>query len=421
MAEMVRGDERYELRRVLGRGGQGEVWLAEDTFMGGAVAIKILRSETVSDATYLKSLLLSEARLQVKLSSVQRPHANIVCIIDVRRLEDDIGIVMEYVEGGSVLDLLGPRNVRKALPVSQALEITLHTSEALVTAHSLGVIHRDIKPGNILFRKADGVAKVADWGIAKNIDIAGQGRTFTGTPQYMAEEVILLKRKSPVQIMRSDGVDGRADVYSLGVTTFEMLTAVLPFDSENSALAGTGPEQEGILLRAGVEPGLAAIVLKAMALKKADRYQTAGELREAIRKWQCRHLISEDVAEAWDLYNNRHDASAAERKLQEILRRFPDDPVAYVEMAQFYNQCSREDDAIGVLSKGVEVAPNYARLWNMRGRLYAKRNSPLAVADLRRALALDLPETEVRHVRRMLKRIENEQQLKGPGGGAGTA
>jgi serine/threonine-protein kinase len=406
---------------MLGRGGQGEVWLAEDTLGGGVVAIKILRSETVSDATYLKGLLLSEARLQVKLSSVQHPHAHIVCIVDVRRLEDDIGIVMEYVEGGSVLDQLGPRNVRKTLPVPQALDIALHTCEALVTAHSVGVIHRDIKPGNILYRKADGVSKVADWGIAKNIDIAGQGKTFTGTPQYMAEEVILLKRKSPVQIMRSEGVDGRADVYSLGVTMYEMLTAALPFDSENSALAGAGSEQENVLLRAGVEPGLAAIVLKAMALKKTDRHQSAAELRDAIHKWQSRHLISEDVAEAWALYNNRHDAGAAERKLQEILRRYPDDPVAYVEMAQFYNQCSREDDAIGVLSKGVEVAPGYARLWNMRGRLYAKRNSPLAVADLRRALTLDLPATEVRHVRRMLNRIETEQQLNSPGGGTGMA
>jgi len=397
------------LKRKLGGGGQGTVWLAEDTIIGGNVAIKLLHSETVSDATYLKTLLLSEARLQAQLSNIRRPHNHIVSIIDVRRLEDDVGIVMEYVEGGSIHDRLGPRNRREPLPVAQAIEVALHTCEALIAAHSVGIIHRDIKPGNILLRKTDGIAKVADWGIAKNIDIAGKGRTFTGTPPYMSEEVILLKRKSPAEIMRSEGVDGRADTYSLGVTLFEMLTGTLPFDGEDSALSGVGRDHNLVLCERGIEAGLIQLVLKAMALKKSDRYQTAAEFQTAIRLWQDKHQIGDDLAAAWRLHNLENNTGAAERKFLEILERYPANPTAYHEFAQFYIQCFRDDDAIQVLDKGVGVAPDNAKLWIMRGRLHAKRNSPQAVPDLQRALTLPLPESEARHVRRTLNRLLGDQ------------
>jgi len=414
-SEEIKGDDRYELKHKLGGGGQGVVYLAEDTMYGGNVAIKVLHSETVSDPTYFRSLLMAEARVQTQLSNVQRPHANIVFIIDVRRLEDAVGIVMEYVDGGSVANLLGERARRKSLPVSQVVDITLNTCAALAFAHAAGIIHRDIKPGNILCRKADGVAKVTDWGIAKNIDIAGHGRTFTGTLGYMSEEALLLKRKSPLQIMRSEGVDWRADIYSLGVTMFQMLTADLPFDSEEATLHGAGWQQENLLASKDVDPGLVAIVLKAMALKKNDRYQSARELEAALLAWQGQHLIGDDLAEAWNLYDNKRDAAAAERKFQDILRRYPKDGNAYLEFAKFHSQCSREDDAIGVLTAGVEAAPECGRLSYMRGRLYAKRNSPLAAADLQRALALNLPEAEAKQARRMLARIQSEQGMQGSG------
>lgn len=418
MMDQVKGDDRYELKRKIGGGGQGTVWLAEDTIIGGDVAIKVLHSETVSDATYLRNLLLGEARLQAQLSNVARPHPNIVCIIDVRRLEDDIGIVMEYVDGGSIADYLGPRNRRTPMGVSQVVDAALATCEALAAAHAVGIIHRDIKPGNILFRKADAVVKVADWGIAKNIDIAGQGRTFTGTPPYMSEEVIFLKRKSPIEIMRSEGVDARADIYSLGVTMFEMLTGAYPFEGEEAILQGVDRRQETVLLEKGVDVGLAAVVLKAMALKKAQRYQTARELQAALQALQGSTLIKGDLDAAWELNDKKRDTAGAERKFQEIVHRYPNNALAYLELAQFYNQCSREDDAIRVLNTGAEKAPENARVWNMRGRLYAKRNSPLAVSDLQRALALGLPEGEARQVRRMLARIQGEPGIQASGGWA---
>jgi serine/threonine protein kinase len=401
----MKGDDRFELEKRIGKGGQGYVWLAEDKLFGGKVAVKILHSETTSDATLLKNLLMEEARLQASLSPVHQPHRNIVYIIHVGTFDDEVGIVMEYVEGGSVANLMWSDGERKALSPSEAFSIALQVCEGLDAAHAKGVIHRDIKPGNILIRKADGLVKITDWGVAKNIDIAGRGRTYAGTPPFMSPEVIQLNRKNRQERMKSVGVDHRTDVYSLGVTLFQMLTGNLPFDGDAEVLRGAAENQEAILIAAGIESSLARMILRAMAARPEDRYETAKAFHDALQSWKGTHLISEDLAAAWRLYNKDRDNAAAERKFQEIIQNYPASPEAFAELARFYNQCSREDDAIRVLNQGIQVGPKFAALWNARGRLYAKRNSPLAVQDLEKALALGLPEKEKQQVRAMLKRV----------------
>jgi serine/threonine protein kinase len=403
-----KGDERYELTKKLGSGGCGVVYLANDLIFGGVVAIKVLHSDTVAEQTVFTKLLLNEAKLQAKLSNSQKLHPNIVCFIDVRRLEDGLGVVMEFIDGGSVAEMLGPRNRKIALPPGQAVEIALGACEALVAAHAAGIIHRDIKPGNMLIRKADGVCKVADWGIAKNIDLAGDGRTFTGTPPYMAEEVILLKRSSPAQIMKGEGVDHRTDIYALGVTLFEMLAAKYPFDSENEALTGVTKATEQMLTSQHVEKDLTRVVLKAIALKSADRFSSAAELQTALRTWQSRHQIGDDLAAAWKLYKDRRDTAGAERGFLGIIDRYQDNPQVYLELARFYTDISREDAAIQLLEKGKTLAPRSAQIWRMLGWLLAKRNNEGAVPALERALKLGLPDAEARIVRRMLDRIKND-------------
>ncbi|MCI0486691.1 MAG: protein kinase [Blastocatellia bacterium] len=407
-------DDRFKFVKELGRGGQGIVFLAEDTLFGGNVAIKILNSEATLDASFLRRLLMEEAKLQATICPPHAPHRNIVCIIDARPIEDDIGIIMEYVDGGSVSDLLRPKNQRKLLSVSQALEISLQVCEGLVAAHEKNVIHRDIKPRNLLIRRADGTVKIADWGIAKNIEIAGIGRTFAGTPPYMSPEVILLNRKSQSERLKSIGVDHRTDIYSLGVTIFEMLTGDFPFDSDDGILSGVTNRQEMFLIDRGIEPTLVAIILKAMACKPEDRYQTAREMQDALRDWQNAHLLSDELKAAWDLYLNRHDAAAAEKKFLDCLARYPNSPQAFLGLGRFYIQCSRDDNAIEVLSKGIEIAPDFAPLWNARGRLYAKRNSPLALDDLQKALDLDLPKKDKQQIRSILNRLrKNERRRDG--------
>src|SRR5262249_26108379 len=160
------------------------VYLATDKIFGGPkVAIKLLDPRGVDNVEYLIDLLTEEAKLQAKLSTVAQPHKNIVYLIDVRSFDEDIGIAMEYVDGGSVNDLLFARSKRTKTPLSasRALEIALQVCEGLASAHDIGIIHRDIKPRNIMIGKSDGTVKITDWGVAKNIEKAGIATSFVGT------------------------------------------------------------------------------------------------------------------------------------------------------------------------------------------------------------------------------------------------
>jgi predicted Ser/Thr protein kinase len=285
------GDERFKVEAsAIDAGGQGAIYLAEDLFYNRKVAIKILNSETTSEMSFFRKLLTEEAMLLVKLSSPEHPHPNIVYIIDVRTFNDEPAIIMEYIDGNNIHKLMGVRSRQQPLSREQVFKITNQICEGLAFAHEKGIIHRDIKPKNIMVQHRDGVVKIIDWGVAKNIDIAGRGKTYAGTPPYMSPEVVLLNRRSMQDRMNSVGVDRRTDIYSLGVTMFEMLTAGLPFSNpmtrEEDILAGVNANHENYLRRKGIDAALAAVVLKAMACDPDQRYQTARQLQEALRACQ---------------------------------------------------------------------------------------------------------------------------------------
>jgi len=286
MMDQVKGDDRYELKRKIGGGGQGTVWLAEDTIIGGDVAIKVLHSETVSDATYLRNLLLGEARLQAQLSNVARPHPNIVSIIDVRRLEDDIGIVMEYVDGGSIADYLGPRNRRTPMGVSQVVDAALATCEALAAAHAVGIIHRDIKPGN-LYAPAGNPrkAKIFDLGIAHDEEGTRTHGQVPGTLDFMPPEFAT---------QTSGRGSAQSDIYSIGVTLYQALTKKLPFprlpDKEAEAWIAFFRRSEKPLdcpfdhpvFKS--HPELLPLLRRALAHDPKRRFESAGAMRDELKR-----------------------------------------------------------------------------------------------------------------------------------------
>jgi len=211
---------RFVVRGELGRGAMGVVYDAIDPLIGRSVAVKVIHlggSTDPQQAEFLKDRLFREAR-----SAGQLFHPGIVVILDVGQQGDTAFIAMERVEGKSLLQILaaGP-----PMEMAQALDILRQTAAALDYAHGRGVVHRDIKPGNIMLQDG-GVVKIADFGIAKVI--SGQQATVTGivmgTPSYM----------SPEQI-ESQPVDGRADQFSLTVVAFELLTGARPFQSDSLA------------------------------------------------------------------------------------------------------------------------------------------------------------------------------------------
>jgi hypothetical protein len=205
----------YEVIRKLGRGGMGTVYLGRHVHLGSYAALKVLLEHYADDES-VKSRFINEARILNDLR-----HPNIVEQKEFFQEGDHLVMVMEYVEGRSLDQMIGEEY--GPIPHEKALPLFLQILEGIAYAHSRGVIHRDIKPSNVLVSK-DGQAKITDLGIAK---IAGQkGLTRTGT------QMGTLYYESPEQIRGAKDVDHRADIYSLGMTLYEMLAGRLPFDAD---------------------------------------------------------------------------------------------------------------------------------------------------------------------------------------------
>jgi eukaryotic-like serine/threonine-protein kinase len=206
--------DRYELKDPVGTGGMSTVFCAHDTLLERDVALKILHEHHSRDDDYVERFR-HEARAVAQLS-----HPNIVTVIDRGEAGGRQFIVFEYVEGANLKELVS----REQLPVRRVLELGLEVARALGFAHAQGIVHRDVKPQNVLL-SADGRAKVTDFGIARSLDAVG-GRTETGTVLGTSHYI------APEQA-RGERVDAKTDVYSFGCMLFEMLTGAVPFDGDS--------------------------------------------------------------------------------------------------------------------------------------------------------------------------------------------
>jgi beta-lactam-binding protein with PASTA domain/tRNA A-37 threonylcarbamoyl transferase component Bud32 len=263
-------DNRYNIIRPLGSGGMADVYLAHDEVLDRNVALKVLSRRYADDEEFVERFK-REAQSAAALS-----HPNIVSIYDRRETEDDTYyIAMEYLPGGTLKE----RILKKGpLPPDVATEVTIQIAEALQVAHRRGLVHRDVKPHNILITES-GDVKVADFGIARAASSSTMTRTgsILGTAHYI----------SPEQAM-GEGATPRSDLYSLGVVLYEMLTGELPFDAETPigiALKHVNghlrPPKE---INPEIPDGLNAICVRLMAKDPAERYGSAGELIEDLRR-----------------------------------------------------------------------------------------------------------------------------------------
>jgi eukaryotic-like serine/threonine-protein kinase len=266
---------RYELDGVVGRGGMAEVYRARDIRLDRIVAVKTLREDLARDATF-QARFRREAQSAASLN-----HPSIVAVYDTG--EDMAGptpvpyIVMEYVDGRTLRELL--RDDRRLLP-ERALEITDGVLRALDYSHRNGIVHRDIKPGNVMLTRSAEV-KVMDFGIARAVSDTQATMTQTaqviGTAQYL----------SPEQA-RGERVDARSDLYSTGCLLYELLTGRPPFTGDSPVAIAYQHVRENPVPPSQVDPEIPpwadAIVLKAMAKDPAERYQSAAEMRTDIQR-----------------------------------------------------------------------------------------------------------------------------------------
>lgn len=270
MTQLTLGN-RYRLLDKVGEGGMATVYQAEDTLLERVVAVKVLREQYASDPSFL-ARFKQEARAAAGLA-----HQNIVSVYDVGSDQGYHYIVMEYVEGASLKQLIAQG---APFPIPRAISLALQILAALGFAHQKGIVHRDIKPQNVMVTP-DGQVKVTDFGIAR---AAASGQltetgTVLGTVYYCSPEQAQGKAVTPA-----------SDLYSVGVVLYEMLTGRLPFEGEGPLAVALKHLQEEPVepsgLNARVPPQLDAIVLKALAKGPSERYSSAEEMRQALLRYQ---------------------------------------------------------------------------------------------------------------------------------------
>jgi serine/threonine protein kinase len=251
---------KYKILSPLGSGGFGTVYLAEDTWIDKKVAIKVPHRQNVNFGD-----LLQEPRLLASLN-----HPNIVSILTAEKQDNIFFIVMEYVPGDTLETLISRDGM---IDVPRALDFTCQICNALDHAHSQGVIHRDLRPGNVLVTEG-GMLKVADFGTSRFIEIAAHGTTVIGSPPYMAPEQFHGKAVFA------------SDIYSVGVTMYQMLTGALPYNTPTPADLERLMKGEMVApprsRNAAIPSRINDIVMKAVAPDVTARYQRASDLLNDI-------------------------------------------------------------------------------------------------------------------------------------------
>jgi serine/threonine protein kinase/Tfp pilus assembly protein PilF len=342
---------RYRILREIGSGGMAWVYLAEDTIENRLVAVKVLYPQYSEDVSYIQRFN-REAKLAIGLTD---PH--IVRVLDYGASRDVHYLVMEYIQGKDLREYLEQKG---ALPYEEALSIVDQVAAALEKAQKQGIVHRDIKPQNLMLTP-DGTIKVLDFGIARARALPSLTQSgFVGSPYYI----------SPEQAMGEE-VDIRSDIYSLGVVLYEMLSGRLPFDAKSpwsiiSQHIATEPP-ELILPDGHLPPAVKRLLNKALAKRPEDRFRTPAELREAVAALLAGlpmelEVESDQVPDKQALLENLYERATEAAQTGEWQRA-----------VDLYNQVSSINPSYKDVSKKLREAGKEARL----AALYSAANRAL--------------------------------------------
>lgn len=265
-------NNRYRITRYVGQGGMADVYRANDLINGQDVAIKLVRSDVENKEEFYERF-----SYEIRIAATITNHYNIVRILNFDKFDDRPFMVTEYISGQTLRDIL---NSKRTLDLKEACNYIIQILDALIELHSLGIVHRDIKPQNI-YVLFSGIVKVADFGVSvfinnRNKKIS-EKRLIVGTPQYLAPEII-----------RTGNVSPQGDIYALGITFFELITGRVPFNDPdvkktfqmhiNNRLPSVSQ------LRHNCPTGIVNIIEKACAKNVKDRYQNAQEMKTDLEE-----------------------------------------------------------------------------------------------------------------------------------------
>lgn len=294
----------YKILEEIGRGGMGEVYKAEDTKLNRMVALKFL-SKNLLTSEENKARFIQEAKTASALN-----HPNVCTIHDIQEHEGQQYIVMEYVDGKNL------RDIKRPLSIKQVADIGTQVAEGLAAAHDQGIVHRDIKPDNIMIRK-DGIVQIMDFGLAKlrgGSTLTKEGSTV-GTLAYM-----------PPEQLQGGEVDARSDIFSLGAVLYELVSGHLPFKGEYESaiiyeIINSYPEPVSIF-REDVEPELESIIMECLEKDPNERYQSARELAKNLKRFR-RDSSRQRISRASATYNVQQGSSAVRENIQPSAKVLP--------------------------------------------------------------------------------------------------
>ncbi|NJD10209.1 MAG: hypothetical protein FIB01_07125 [Gemmatimonadetes bacterium] len=338
--------------------------------------------------------------LHLRLRGLQA--TNLVRYLGFCVFRGQLVMAMQYVSGGSLRGIIGSVGVQKPLPLDQAVEITEGILAGLAAMHRERMFHRDIKPENILM---DGrVPKIADLGISEMLN-SDELASQAGTLHFMSPE-----------LLGTEGASFPSDIWSLGVTFYEMVTGHLPFGDLSTPMGvivdrirrGEIPPPRAH--RPDIPEELQRIVLKAMEHRPEDRFHSAEEMIENLEAWRlggAKAKVNEELEAARELLSSMEPPPGAEGKLRGLVAKYPDDPRAYQYLGEYYNRCQRPGDAISAFQEGLKRAPQDALLhWDLALSLQRKGKKVEAAASLEQAIALGLDASMQRHAHMLLKALK---------------
>lgn len=398
------GTEAFELLQHLGSGGFAHTFSARvldadliEEFQTDIVALKIPINK--KKGIQLKKEITLNGAVYLQLKQLQGK--NLVRCLGFESFRDQVVMVMEHVVGGSLRDKIGGIDHQKPLPYTDALEIIKGVLTGLQVIHEARVFHRDIKPENILMDGA--IPKIADLGISRMLDSNELASTTSGTIPYMSPE-----------ILGAEGASFPSDIWSVGVTFYEMLTGRLPFGGGNTPIGTmvnlilTKCPASPSALDASIPRPINDVVLKALCKEPGGRFCSAAEMLATLENLKAAKTtqVKSDLASIRELLQSNEKLSVVEARMRDLVRQYPEEGEVYQLLGEFLNRCERFDDAIQTFKKGLRhVAENPMLRWDLALAYQKIGNPQAAVSNLEKALSLGLDPSLQRHARMLLKAL----------------